>query len=281
MFNYFLTTYENLIMTYICAFNRQMKNTFYKYQGTGNDFVMIDNRDGRFPKKNSDLVAHLCHRRFGIGADGLILLENDAASDFKMIYFNADGNEGSMCGNGGRCIVAFAHFLGIIKNKTEFTAVDGLHEAVIEGAVVSLKMKDVLEIVEKPNSLFLNTGSPHHVQLVDDLKTFDVVKVGARLRYGVYGEKGSNINFVEKNQSNGFDIRTYERGVENETLSCGTGVTAVALGMHHLGKIKDTTVAINAMGGKLEVSFTEYNGRYSSIYLKGEAKRVFKGIISW
>lgn len=268
-------------MPYICVIKRQMKNTFYKYQGTGNDFVMIDNRDKRFPKENSDLVEHLCHRRFGIGADGLILLENDTATDFKMVYFNADGNEGSMCGNGGRCIVAFAHFLGIIKNTTEFIAVDGLHEATIEGSVVRLKMKDVFEIVEKPYSLFLNTGSPHHVQLVDNLKTFDVVKEGARLRYGIYGEKGSNINFVEKNQHNGFDIRTYERGVEDETLSCGTGVTAVALGMYHLGKIKENTVAINALGGKLEVSFLISNGMYSSIYLKGEAKQIFKGEISW
>ncbi|WP_419211771.1 diaminopimelate epimerase [Maribacter sp. X9] len=258
-----------------------MKNTFYKYQGTGNDFVMIDNRNGLFPKQNTELVAHLCHRRFGIGADGLILLENDGDSDFKMVYYNADGNEGSMCGNGGRCIVAFAHFLGLIKNQTTFVAVDGLHEATIDGDLVSLKMLDVHEINEKPNALFLNTGSPHHVQLVENLKNFQVPKEGARLRYGVYGEKGSNINFVEENTSGGFDIRTYERGVEDETLSCGTGVTAVALGMYHLGKTKQSKVAINALGGSLEVSFVEKNGMYSDIYLKGEARQVFKGEVSW
>jgi len=258
-----------------------MKDTFYKYQGTGNDFVMIDNRKDKFSKDNTELIARICSRRFGVGSDGLILLEEDEHSDFKMVYFNADGKEGSMCGNGGRCIVAFAHFLGLIKNKTEFIAIDGKHEAIIDGDVISLKMQDVHDISEKSNALYLNTGSPHHVQLVNGLKTFNVVKEGARLRYGVYGEKGSNINFVEGNQSEGFDIRTYERGVEAETLSCGTGVTAVALGMHYLGKTKRNTVAIKALGGNLEVSFEQKNGNYGNIYLKGEAKQVFKGELSW
>lgn len=258
-----------------------MKYTFYKYQGTGNDFVMFDNRKNHFPKDDVRLVASICHRRFGVGSDGLILLEDDENTDFKMVYFNADGKEGSMCGNGGRCIVAFAHFLGVIKKKTIFTAVDGLHEANIEGDVVSLKMLDVQEIKEKQNALYLNTGSPHHVQMVNELKSFNVVKEGARLRYGVYGEKGSNINFVEFNKSGGFDIRTYERGVEDETLSCGTGVTAVALGMYHLGKTKEKIVAVKAIGGNLEVSFEEQNGLYSNIYLRGEAKQVFKGELTW
>ncbi len=258
-----------------------MKNTFYKYQGTGNDFVMIDNRNGNFPKQDSALVAHLCNRRFGVGADGLILLEDDAECDFRMVYFNADGREGSMCGNGGRCIVAFANFLGIIDSKTKFNAVDGLHEATIDGTKVQLKMQDVLEIHEKTKALFLNTGSPHHVQLVHNLKVFNVVEAGARLRYGVYGERGSNINFVEERGANEFDVRTYERGVEDETLSCGTGVTAVALGMHHFGKIHGNTVSINTLGGKLAVSFDTENGTYRNIYLKGEAKQVFKGEMAW
>lgn len=258
-----------------------MKNIFYKYQGTGNDFVMIDNRNGAFPKADSALVAHLCNRRFGVGADGLILLENDATSDFRMVYYNADGREGSMCGNGGRCIVAFANFLGIINSETNFNAVDGLHKATIDGAIVRLKMQDVLEIHKKASALFLNTGSPHHVQLVSNLKEFNVVEEGARLRYGVYGERGSNINFVEEQNTNEFDVRTYERGVEDETLSCGTGVTAVALAMHHFGKTTGNTVAINTLGGKLEVSFEKDNGIYSAIHLKGEANQVFKGEIAW
>ena len=169
-----------------------MKYTFYKYQGTGNDFVMFDNRKNEFPKDDVSLVASICDRKFGVGSDGLILLEDDEKTDFKMVYFNSDGREGSMCGNGGRCIVAFAYFLGIIRNKTVFIAVDGLHEASIEGDVVSLKMTDVQEISKKQNALYLNTGSPHHVQLVKELKSFNVFKEGARLRYGVYGEKGSN-----------------------------------------------------------------------------------------
>ena len=258
-----------------------MENTFYKYQGTGNDFVMIDNRKGQFPKEDTELVAKICHRRFGVGADGLILLENDTETDFRMVYFNADGKEGSMCGNGGRCIVAFANFLDVIEEETVFIAVDGLHKATIVGDVVSLKMLDVSEIKEKSNALFMDTGSPHHIQLVNGLKSFNVAKEGARIRYGVYGEKGSNVNFVETNVEGGFSIRTYERGVEDETLSCGTGVTAVALGMYHLGNTKEKTVAVKALGGNLEVSFKEDHGAYSDIYLKGEAKQVFKGEITW
>ncbi|MDO1511280.1 diaminopimelate epimerase [Maribacter confluentis] len=258
-----------------------MKNTFYKYQGTGNDFVMIDNRNGDFFHTDNTLVAHLCDRRFGIGADGLILLENDDDTDFRMVYFNADGNESTMCGNGGRCIVAFAHFLGIVDDEMEFMAIDGPHKALIQGGMVSLKMQDVSEIKEKSNALFMNTGSPHHVQMVEGLKQYDVKKEGARLRYGVYGEKGSNINFVEANTTNGFNIRTYERGVEDETLSCGTGVTAVALAMHHLGKTSTNQIAINALGGNLYVDFKYNNGSYTDIYLKGAAKQVFKGEMEW
>lgn len=267
-------------MVYLFLLNK-MENTFYKYQGTGNDFVMIDNRNGLFPGQNTELVAHICNRRFGVGADGLILLENDELTDFKMVYYNADGNESTMCGNGGRCIVAFAHYLGIVGDTMEFIAIDGKHEAKIVGDVVSLKMQDVMEINSKSSALFMNTGSPHHVQMVDGLKDFNVVKEGARLRYGIYGKTGSNINFVELNDDKGYDVRTYERGVEDETLSCGTGVTAVALGMHYLGKTNETTVAVNVLGGNLEVSFNAQNGIYNNIYLKGEAKQVFKGEMAW
>lgn len=258
-----------------------MKRTFFKYQGTGNDFVMLDNRSLNFPKKDIDLVAFLCHRRFGIGADGLILLENDPHYDFRMVYYNADGREGSMCGNGGRCIVAFAHFLGIIADETQFIAVDGPHSASVDGDTISLKMQDVSELAKKPNATFLNTGSPHHVQLVEGLENFKVAREGAKLRYGIYGENGCNINFVEQAAENTFSVRTYERGVEDETLSCGTGVTAVALAMHDLGKIQGNQVQIRAVGGDLRVNFEYSDGRYTQIYLTGEAKQVFKGEISW
>lgn len=255
-----------------------MQITFYKYQGTGNDFVMIDNRDLSFPKQDTELINKLCDRRFGVGADGLILLENDDNLDFKMVYYNADGNESTMCGNGGRCLVAFANFLGVIKDKAVFNAVDGLHNATINGDIVSLQMIDVVEVKEKENYSFLDTGSPHHVQLVPNVKDFDVFTEGKKIRYGLYGAAGSNVNFVTKNNE-GYEVRTYERGVEDETLSCGTGVTAVALAMHKSGNTSATKIPIKAMGGNLEISFTVEEDGYKNIFLTGPAKQVFKGEI--
>lgn len=249
---------------------------FFKYQGTGNDFVMIDNRQETFPKNNIELITKLCDRRFGIGGDGLILLENDNMSDFKMDYYNADASQ-SMCGNGGRCAVAFAKYLGIIERETTFNAIDGLHFATIEGDIINLKMNDVEEIREKPLYSFLDTGSPHHVQMVESLDKFNVQKEGAKLRYGLYGETGSNINFVEQSDKGVFDVRTYERGVEDETLSCGTGVTAVAIAMHKLGKTESNCIKINTSGGNLTISFEQQNGSYTDIFLKGPAKQVYKG----
>jgi diaminopimelate epimerase len=254
--------------------------TFYKYQGTGNDFVIIDNRQQIFPKQDIKLVAFLCDRRFGVGADGLILLENDELSDFKMVYYNSDGNESSMCGNGGRCIVAFAKKLNIIQSETTFNAIDGLHKARIDNDIVTLQMIDVDEIKAKEKYLFLDTGSPHHVQPVENLAELNVAKEGAKLRYGIYGQAGSNINFVEPVGSNTFQIRTYERGVENETLSCGTGVTAVALAMHHTGTTPDKHIFIKTKGGQLEVSFNKNEGSYTNVNLIGAANFVFKGEIS-
>ncbi len=250
---------------------------FFKYQGTGNDFVIIDNRQEIFPKNDTKLITKLCDRRFGIGADGLILLENDKMSDFKMIYFNADGGESSMCGNGGRCLVAFANFLGIIDKETRFNAIDGLHEATIEGDLVHLKMGNVDEIREKPAYSVLDTGSPHHVQIVEGLDSFDVKREGAKLRYGLYGEAGKNINFVQPVADGSFKVRTYERGVEDETLSCGTGVTAVAIAMHKTGKTDTNKIKINTPGGQLTVGFEQHNGSYTDVYLSGPAKQVYKG----
>ena len=255
-----------------------MKLTFYKYQGTGNDFIIIDNREKLFPENDNKLVAKLCDRKFGIGADGLILLENDADADFKMIYFNADGNTSTMCGNGGRCLVAFAKYLNIIDERTTFNAIDGLHHATIRDAQVSLQMIDVNEIKTKPNASFLNTGSPHHVQMVKNLETFNVAEEGAKLRYGLYGATGSNINFVEQINDESFSVRTYERGVEDETLSCGTGVTAVAIAMHNAGFAKKNTISVQVLGGQLEVSFTKNEG-YTDVFLNGPADLVFKGEI--
>lgn len=255
-----------------------MTLTFYKYQGTGNDFVIVDNRTLFFPKHNIKLVSFLCDRRFGIGADGLILLENDPELDFKMVYYNSDGNPSTMCGNGGRCLVSFASHLGIIDKKAAFNAVDGFHSATFEDGIVSLQMTNVSEIKTKPNSLFLDTGSPHHVQLIENLENFNVNKEGAKLRYGVYGESGSNINFVEQQTKSIFAVRTYERGVENETLSCGTGVTAVAIAMHNSGKTDKNEIEVQTKGGKLSVRF-EFGEGYKNVQLIGPAELVFKGEI--
>jgi diaminopimelate epimerase len=255
--------------------------TFYKYQGTGNDFIMVDNRLNSFPKENTQLIEQLCDRRFGIGADGLILLENHTTYDFKMVYFNSDGNESSMCGNGGRCLVAFAKQLGIIEATAEFEAVDGYHYAKIIGDdLVSLQMKDVDRIAVHQDYSFLNTGSPHHVQLVSDLKNLDVKTEGAKIRYSdLYGKAGSNINFVHQLENDIFAVRTYERGVEDETLSCGTGVTAVAIAMHQTGKTNNNIIDLNVEGGKLKVQFDVDNGKYTNVFLIGPATFVFEGMI--
>lgn len=255
-----------------------MSIPFYKYQGTGNDFVMIDNRHNIFSKNDTKLVKKLCDRKFGIGADGLILLENHDTLDFTMVYYNADGNPSSMCGNGGRCIVAFANELGVINNTTTFEAVDGLHAAHIENGLVHLKMQDVAAIKEFDTHLFLNTGSPHHVQWVSQIEDFDVKTEGATLRYSeLYGKAGSNINFVEAT-TDGFRLRTYERGVEDETLSCGTGATAVALAIHKQGKVDQTSVPLQVEGGKLTISFEPEGEGYKNIFLIGPAQKVFQGV---
>lgn len=261
-----------------------MTHTFYKYQGTGNDFIMVDNRTLDFPKNNTKLISRLCHRNFGIGADGLILLENDADTHFRMVYYNSDGNESSMCGNGGRCIVAFARFLGVIKKEAQFIAPDGMHHAVIDdNGIVSLQMKDVAEVKTFQDHVFLDTGSPHHVTIINDIVSVDVKSEGKAIRYSdLYGEKGANINFVMPSGTDKFSVRTYERGVEDETLSCGTGVTAVAIAMNFLGKTNSENIELQTPGGLLEVSFNkDHNGYYKNVWLKGVAAFVFKGEVEW
>ncbi len=261
---------------------------FYKYHGTGNDFVMVDNRLNHFPKNNTKLIEKLCHRRFGIGADGLLLLENDNLTDlsagkvdFRMVYYNSDGNESSMCGNGGRCIVAFAKKLGIISDQTTFIATDGLHHAtLLENDTVALQMKDVDEVKINPDYIFLNTGSPHHVTIVHDLQNYDVKEKGVKIRYSdLYGKAGSNVNFVSAKSANHFVLRTYERGVEDETLSCGTGATATAIAMHAIGKTKSNQVDLDVQGGKLKVSFEKNGETYQNVVLTGPATFVFQGTV--
>jgi len=257
-----------------------MSFTFYKYQGTGNDFILIDNRSLEFPKTDFKFVAKLCDRKFGIGADGLILLENHPEYDFQMVYYNSDGNLSSMCGNGGRCLVRFAEFLEIIKEEAQFMAVDGLHYASFNDEVVSLGMNDVSEVKNNDSYVFLNTGSPHHVQVVDDVSHFPVFAEGRRIRNEVYGKEGSNVNFVTLSGPNVFKVRTYERGVEDETLSCGTGVTAVAIAMYDLGLADINKVILETPGGVLTVTFNKSQSGYSNVYLIGPAQQVFEGVWS-
>lgn len=250
---------------------------FFKYQGTGNDFILIDNRHLEFNKEEK-YIAQLCHRRFGIGADGLILLENAPSFDFKMVYYNSDGKESTMCGNGGRCLVAFAHFLKIFESKTQFMAVDGVHHAeILEEGIVKLKMTDVQQILEKEHGFVLNTGSPHYVEFINDVKNYNVYENGKKIRYSQeFFSEGINVNFVEKISDQKLFVRTYERGVEDETLSCGTGITASALVFMTLQNI--SSVEIEALGGTLKVYAERKNGVFHNIWLEGMAQQVFKGI---
>ena len=252
---------------------------FYKYQGAGNDFIFLDNRTETFPKENTNLVMRLCDRHFGVGADGLILIENDDNSDFRMVYFNADSSQ-TMCGNGARCAVAFAKKLGIIGDTTTFVAYDGPHQASINpDNTVSLEMVDVEKLDVHESHVFANTGTVHHVELVDDLEDYPVVTKGRKMRYEIYGESGSNINFVEQKDNNTFRIRTYEKGVEDETLACGTGVTAAAIAMHKIGKTSDNKVNLIAEGGNLQVDFKVVDGVYKNVILTGPADFVYQGSI--
>ncbi len=260
-----------------------MRVNFHKFHGTGNDFIMIDNRGNVFSKNDTNLIHHLCHRRFGIGADGLILLElpiNDD-EDFNMVYYNSDGNQSSMCGNGGRCIVAFANHLGIIGSETIFNAIDGQHQAIIKNGKVSLKMMDVNAEDLNENELFLDTGSPHKIVFSTNVGAIDVKKEGSKIRYSKKYESdgGTNVNFVQQTGEESFLVRTYERGVEDETYSCGTGVTAVALAVNAIGKSKSTTIYLETPGGKLEVSFEKSENTFRNIWLTGPTENVFKGEI--
>lgn len=253
-----------------------MNIPFYKYQGTGNDFIMIDNRNLAFPKQDIDLVKKMCDRRFGIGGDGLILLENHSEHDFQMVYYNSDGNESTMCGNGGRCLVAFAHFLGVFQNITKFNAIDGLHEAEINENIVKLKMNDVEVIKKLENDYELNTGSPHFVRYTEDVESLDVYKYGAEIRNSSqYKEEGINVNFVSKISEKEIFVRTYERGVEDETYSCGTGVTASCLTLMLNTNLNE--IAVKTLGGKLKVSAEKYDNGFRNIWLEGPAQQVFQG----
>ena len=262
-----------------------MKIVFEKWNGAGNDFVVIDNRENFFDKNNTEIVKKICDRKFGIGADGMLLVEKGTSSyDFYMVYINNDGSIGSMCGNGGRVISSFAHNLGLIKNcHTKFLAIDGEHEAeIISKDEVKLKMQDMKGITIRGGLDFVFCGStPHSVMYVENLKDFPVFDEGRRIRYTDANERGVNVNFVEIiPNSNHFPSRTYERGVEDETLACGTGACSIAVISHSKGLISGNSCIVEMPGGEIEISFDEpSNGEYKNIWLKGPVEFVFAGEI--
>lgn len=251
-----------------------MKIKFDKYQGTGNDFVMIDNRKNKYEFK-TEQIKELTDRRFGIGADGVILIENHTDLDFEMRYFNADGTR-SFCGNGARCAVRFSESLGLCKDETNFLAIDGEHQAKIYPNAISLQMREISGVENDGEAFVIDTGSPHYVSFVDDLSKENIVKRGKEIRYSKkYSEKGINVNLVQENT---LEMLTYERGVENETLSCGTGATAVAIAYAKKNNLEGLiALDIKVKGGDLQVGFNKTDV-FSNIFLKGPAQKVFSGV---
>ncbi len=263
-----------------------MHLTFHKYQGTGNDFILIDQRRHQYLERTDEaLIQYLCDRRFGIGADGLILLQHKKGYHFEMLYFNADGRPSSMCGNGGRCITAFARQLDIIQQSAHFLAIDGPHQALIKAdGWVELKMADVQEVESGEDYYLLDTGSPHYVIMVEDIDDINVVENGQAIRYSRrFRKEGVNVNFVERQAGGSLLVATYERGVEDETLSCGTGVTAAALAYALETADKGLKqLRLRTKGGDLAVRFhKQADGSFADIWLAGPATHVFEGYINW
>ena len=257
-----------------------MKINFTKYEGNGNDFIIIDDRKEEFSEDNVSMISKLCDRKFGIGADGLILLRKHKAYDFQMIYFNSDGNESSMCGNGGRCLVSYALQLDIDLKTNSFLAIDGVHKFKVVDNEIYLKMNDVKDIVVKNGYNFLNTGSPHVVQIVENVDEINVYEQGKKIRRQFEEMNGVNVNFVSFNNDI-IKCRTFERGVENETLSCGTGVVAVALYVFKKKKISDNKIIVSTKGGSLSVSFKNDGNSFREIWLKGDINKIFDGLIEF
>ena len=257
-----------------------MKINFTKYEGNGNDFIIIDDRKEEFREDNVLMISKLCDRKFGIGADGLILLRKHKAYDFQMIYFNSDGNESSMCGNGGRCLVSYALQLDIDLKTNSFLAIDGVHKFKVVDNEIYLKMNDVKDIVVKNGYNFLNTGSPHVVQIVENVDEINVYEQGKKIRRQFQEMNGVNVNFVSFNNDI-IKCRTFERGVENETLSCGTGVVAVALYIFKKKKISDNKIIVSTKGGCLSVSFKNDGNSFREIWLKGDINKIFDGLIEF
>ena len=257
-----------------------MKINFSKYNGAGNDFIIIDNRNENI-SYNSSLIKDICDRNFGIGGDGLILIKNSTSSDFEIDHYTPDGNLGSLCGNGSRCAILFAFKNDIINKKTEFSAFDGVHKAeIIDDELIKMEMKINSEIIENEHGIWLDTGSPHLVIEKENTDKLDVNLEGSSIRNNDYFQKeGVNVNFVQKLSNETFKIRTYERGVEHETLACGTGSTASAICMSYLGKTNSNIIIMKCQGGDLKVQFNSKDDNFTNISITGPAKLVFEGQI--
>ena len=257
-----------------------MKINFCKYNGAGNDFIVIDNRNKK-AKLNKSQILKLCNRNVGIGADGIISLESSDKTDFEILHYTSDGTLGSLCGNGSRCAVSFAHRKKIISRKTRFEAFDGCHEAeIIDDELIVMQMKLNSRIIENNYGMWLDTGSPHLIVETNNTDEIDVKSAGRSIRYNnFYKEEGVNVNFVEKVSDNVFKIRTYERGVEDETQACGTGSTASAICMNYLGRTKSNEIKMRCQGGDLEVRFVNSDDEFSEISITGPARFVFEGVI--
>ena len=256
-----------------------MKVAFFKYQGTGNDFVMLDNFDGRYNTLSIDAIQIICDRKLGIGADGLIKISSSDSADFDIDYYNADGSK-SFCGNGARCSVAFAHRLGKIGETTTFSAIDGIHRAGLLEGIVRLEMLPVSEIQRLGDDYWMDTGSPHFIRFVHSIDQHNVVDFGRRIRYSEpFREEGVNVNLLLEKEDCIY-VETYERGVEDETLSCGTGVTACALAFMDRHALTESVVRVQTKGGMLKIEAKQREaGRFSDIWLSGPAQYVFDGSI--
>ncbi|HLP54477.1 MAG TPA: diaminopimelate epimerase [Fluviicola sp.] len=257
-----------------------MNIPFTKYQGTGNDFVMIDNRKGKWNDLPLQTIRAMCDRRFGVGADGLIKLNASPDLDFEVDYYNADGSK-SFCGNGARCAVAFARQNGIDTSAVRFMAIDGEHLATQAGDIVSLLMNEVHAVNRDEEAYVIDTGSPHYIRFIDNVEGFPVYDEGFKIRYSDrYKAEGINVNFAEVTGERSLFVVTYERGVEDETLSCGTGVTAAALAFaKERNLLGNQVVAIKTKGGGLQVTFNRTGEEtFERIFLNGPAVKVFEGV---